>query len=68
MTTMKKEQKMKQRPTKSGFAKKRFKWLIGHSTSHQLLWYINSFVLQNTPVRQAPKRYGSPNNSIINLT
>jgi hypothetical protein len=32
-------------------------WLIEYSTSHQLLWYIDSFVLLNPPLRQAPKRY-----------
>ena len=41
-----------------GFAKKRVQWLIEHSTSHQLLWCIDSFVLRNPPLRQAPKRYG----------
>ena len=41
---------------KSGFAKKRVQWLIEHSTSHQLLWCIDSFVLRNPPLRQAPKR------------
>ena len=34
----------------------RVKWLIEHSTSHQLLWCIDSFVLRNPPLRQAPKR------------
>jgi hypothetical protein len=38
-------------------AKKRFKWLIEHSTSFQLLWRIDSFVLRNPLLRQAPKRY-----------
>ena len=37
----------------------RLTWLIEHSTSHQLLWCIDSFVLRNPPLRQAPKRYGS---------
>lgn len=37
----------------------RVKWLIEHSTSHQLLWCIESFVLRNPPLRQAPKRYAS---------
>ena len=37
----------------------RVKWLIEPSTSHQLLLYIDSFVLQNPPLRQAPKRYAS---------
>ena len=36
----------------------RVTWLIEHSTSHQLLWCIDSFVLQNPPLRQAPNRYG----------
>jgi len=35
----------------------RVRWLIEHSTSHQLLWCIDSFVLRNPPLRQAPKRY-----------
>ena len=34
----------------------RVKWLIEHSTSHQLLWSIDSFVLRNPPLRQAPNR------------
>ena len=32
------------------------KWYIEHSTSHQLLWFIDSFVLRNPSLRQAPKR------------
>ena len=35
----------------------RVKWLIEHSTSHQLLWCIDSFVLRIPPLRQAPKRW-----------
>ena len=31
--------------------------LIKHSTSHQILWCIDSLVLRNPPLRQAPKRY-----------
>ena len=34
----------------------RVTWLIEHSTSHQLLWCIDSFVLRNPPLRQAAKR------------
>jgi hypothetical protein len=41
----------------SGFAKKRVQWLIEHSTSHQLLWYVDSFVLRNPLLRKAAKRY-----------
>ena len=36
----------------------RVTWLIENSTSHQLLWYIDSFELRNPPLRQAPNRYG----------
>jgi len=45
----------------------RVTWLIEHSTSHQLLWCIDSFVLRNPPLRQAPKRcllYNSTNHLI----
>jgi hypothetical protein len=41
----------------SGFAKKRVQWLIEHSTSHQILWYVDSLVLRNPLLRQAAKRY-----------
>ena len=41
----------------SGFAKKRVQWLIEHSTSHQLLWYVDSFVLRNPLLRKAANRY-----------
>jgi len=34
----------------------RVKWLIEHSTSHQILWCIESLVLRNARHRQAPKR------------
>ena len=42
----------------SSLAQWRVTWLIEHSTSHQLLWCIDSFVLRNPPLRQAPKRCG----------
>jgi hypothetical protein len=35
----------------------RVTWLIEHSTSHQLLWCIDSCVHRNPPIRQAPKRW-----------
>src|SRR5690606_12399852 len=35
----------------------RVTWLIEHSTSHQLLWFIDSFELRNPPLRQAPNCY-----------
>jgi hypothetical protein len=34
----------------------RVQWLIERSTSHQLLWCIDSSVLRNPPLRQAPNR------------
>ena len=43
----------------SGFAKKRVQWLIEHSTSHQLLWYVDSFVLRNPLLRKAANRCAS---------
>ena len=41
----------------SGFAKKRVQWLIEHSTSHQLLCWVDSFELRNPLLRKAAKRY-----------
>jgi hypothetical protein len=38
----------------SGLAKKRVQWLIKHSTPHQLLWCIDSFVLRNPPPSPSP--------------
>ena len=35
----------------------RVTWLIEHSTSHQLLWCIDSCVLRNPPMRHALKRW-----------
>lgn len=43
--------------TNRRLAQWRVSWLIEHSTSHQLLWCIDSFVLRNPPLRQAPNRY-----------
>ena len=37
-------------------AKKRVQWSNEHSTSHQLLCWIDSLVLRNPLLRQAPKR------------
>ena len=41
----------------SGFAKKRVQWLIEHTTSHQILWCVDSLVLRNPLLRKAAKRY-----------
>ena len=46
--------------THKRLAQWRVTWLIEHSTSHQLLWCIDSLVLRNPPLRQAPKRYATP--------
>ena len=40
----------------TGFAKKRVQWLIEHSTSYQILWYVDSIVLQNPLLRKAQNR------------
>ena len=40
----------------SGFAKKRVQWLIEHSTSHQILCYVDRFELRNPLLRKAAKR------------
>jgi len=53
MTT---EGKIEHRSDNRRLAQWRVKWLIELSTSHQLLWCIDSFVLRNPPLRQAPKR------------
>jgi hypothetical protein len=44
-------------PYNRRLAQWRVTWLIEHSTSHHHLWCIDSFVLRNPPLRQAPKRY-----------
>lgn len=46
------------RTASSRLAKKRILWLIEHSTSHQLLCYVDSFVLRNPLLRKSAKRYG----------
>ncbi len=44
-------------PYNRRLAQWRVKWLIEHSSSHQHLCCIDSFVLRNPPLRQAPNRY-----------
>ncbi len=46
--------------TKKRLVQWRVTWLIEDSASHQLLWYIDSFVLRNPSLRQAPNRYETP--------
>ena len=55
MTTNKQDRK-EGRSANSGFAKNRVQWLIEHSTSHQILWYVDSLVLRNPLLRKAAKR------------
>jgi hypothetical protein len=50
------KQEIKQRPANRRFAKKRVQWLIEHSTSHQLLCYLDSFELRNPLLRKAAIR------------
>jgi hypothetical protein len=52
MTTNNHDRK-KGRSANSGFAKKRVQSLIEHSTSHQILWYVDSLVLRNPLLRKA---------------
>jgi hypothetical protein len=54
--TTKKHDRKEGRSANSGFAKKRVQWLIEHSASHKLLWYVDSIVLRNPLLRKAAKR------------
>ena len=56
-TTDKLTDEEEHRTDNSGFAKKRVQWLIEHSTSHQLLWYVDSLVLRNPLLRKAANRW-----------
>jgi hypothetical protein len=58
-TTDKPADEEEHRTDNSGFAKKRVQWLIEHSTSHQILWYVDSFVLRNPLLRKAANRWRS---------
>lgn len=58
MTLYIKDRKHEEKPAANRrLAQWRVTWLIEHSTSHQLLWCIDSFELRNPPLRQAPKRW-----------
>ena len=41
----------------SRFKKLGVQWLIEHSTSHQLLWWLDSFVLRNPQLLKPANRY-----------
>jgi hypothetical protein len=41
----------------SGFKKLAVQWLNEHSTSHQHLWWLDSFVLRNRQLLKPAKRY-----------
>ncbi len=43
--------------TNRRLAQWRVQWLIEHSTSHQILWYVDSLVLRNPLLRKAANRY-----------
>jgi hypothetical protein len=45
------------RTDNSGFKKLGVQWLIEHSTSHQHLWWLDSFVLRNPQLLKPAKRY-----------
>ncbi len=53
-TTDKPTDEKEHRTDNRRLAQWRVTWLIEHSTSHQHLWCIDSFVLRNPPLRQAP--------------
>ncbi len=55
-TTDKQTDEKEHRSDNRGFAKKRVQWLIEHSTSHQILCYVDSFELRNPLLRKAAKR------------
>ena len=53
-------QQIENRPaTNSRLAKKQVQCLIAHSTSYQLLIWVDSLVLRDPLLRQARKRYAS---------
>jgi len=41
----------------SGFKKLAVQWLIKHSTSHQHLWWLDSFELRNRQLLKPAKRW-----------
>ena len=45
------------RTANSGFKKLAIQWLIEHATSHQHLWWLDSFVLRNRQLLKPAKRY-----------
>jgi len=49
-------EKQKKTPANRRLAQWRVTWLIEHFTSNQNLWSIDSLVLRNPPLRQAPNR------------
>ena len=48
------------RPDNRRLAKKRVQWLIEHSTSYQILCWVDSLVLRNPLLRKAGKRQPQP--------
>ena len=57
----------KSRTANRRLAKKRVQWLIEHSTSYQLLCWVDSLVLRNPLLRQAPNRQDVKKPSFISI-
>ena len=49
----------------SGFKKLAVQWLIEHSTSHQHLWWLDSFVLRNRQLLKPANRCRQYRDSLI---
>jgi len=49
--------KNKERTANRRLVQWRVSWLIEHSTSHQILWCIDSLVLRNPLLRKAANRW-----------
>lgn len=51
----------------SGFKKLGVQWLVEHSTSHQHLCWLDSFVLRNPQLLKPAKRYQQPYDDSANI-
>ena len=60
MTKNETRQTEKPQTTNWRLAKKRVQWLIEHSTSYQLLCWVDNLVLRNPLLRKAPNRHHQP--------
>ncbi len=57
MTRQRTTEEEEERTANNGFKKLGVQWLIEHSTSHQHLWWLDSFVLRNPQLLKPAKRY-----------